>query len=1024
LHELWNKFKQRLADLPLRGKLMLITMLTVIAAMVVILLFMREQSERTRYRNFVEHALAQTRLVAEYSVGPLVFDDDKGAGEILAKLAQDNSVAYIDLVHADGVPFARLDGDGAPVAMATLPALGGWRIEGSMLHVAEPVRQNGVLGTLRVGWRLDELEQAGHEELRFLLAVLAGVIAFSFLLIGALQRIISTPLLVLEEHARKMADEQDFSVRLLPPGRDEVGNLYRAFNVLIGRIAEREEDIFAFNRSLEAKVAERTSELEVARDKADRASQGKSDFLANMSHEIRTPINAITGFTALARRTELSTKQQNYLDKIHIAAQGLLRIINDLLDFSKIEAGHLDMEQINFTLGEVMDTMLAHVGELAERQGLELLIKVAPDVPAELVGDPLRLGQVLINLCNNAVKFTTQGEVEILVALAPDEVHDERVALHFSVRDTGIGMTAEQAGKLFQAFVQADSSTTRRFGGTGLGLAISARLVHMMGGEIWLDSTPGRGTTFHFIVRLGLGVPAVAELDGPRMRELAGSSALVVDDNANARQLLVAQLGALGVQARSVSGGEAALAELRRATEQGQPYPLVLMDWKMPGLDGMAATRAIRADPSIAGTPVIIMITAYGREQAMGSKEANELLDGVLLKPVTPQLLAATLARALGSGALPDAPVRRRPGSALGSRDGLPGLRILLVDDNPVNQSLAQELLEQEGAFVTIADNGLGALEALASNGYQHFDLVLMDLQMPEMDGYEATRRIRAHPDGVALRIIAMTAHAMVEERERCLALGMNEHLPKPIDPDLMVRKLRSVIGAQGLADAALRPRLLRRVDDGVPVPLPARLPGLDMAAALWRCNGDARLLLGLLIQFCRHNEDTVERIAQAVLDEQRDEAGFLAHKLKGGAANLGAHTLATALAAFEDALDQDDPDLLAATVKPLYLAHTELMDGLRVLVAASLQAAGATASAPPAARLGERQRQQVGELLDLLQHNDTRAETLLAQLGHDLGVPRPRWLEQAAREIGELDYPAAIATLRAAGAAPAGAAP
>ncbi|PWF48645.1 hybrid sensor histidine kinase/response regulator, partial [Massilia glaciei] len=450
---MWNRLKRLLADLPLRRKLILITMLTVIAATLAILAFMREQSVRARYDNFVQHALAQTRLVAEYSVGPLVFDDAKGATEILAKLADDNGVAYIELVDAAGRRFTRIDGNGLapPVAAAALPPGGGWRFEGKLLHVAEPVRQNEVLGTLRVGWRLERLERDGSEELRFLLVVLAGVVAFSSLLTSALQRIISAPLLALEEHARRIAEEQDFSVRLTPPGRDEVGNLYRAFNVLIGRIAEREEDIFAFNRSLEAKVAERTSELEVARDKADRASAGKSDFLANMSHEIRTPINAITGFTALARRTELTAKQQNYLDKIHVAAQGLLRIINDLLDFSKIEAGHLDMEQIGFSLGEVMDTMLAHVGELAERQGLELLIKVAPGVPAQLVGDPLRLGQVLINLCSNAVKFTRQGEVEIVVAPAPGAAGDGRVALQFSVRDTGIGMTAEQAGKLFQA---------------------------------------------------------------------------------------------------------------------------------------------------------------------------------------------------------------------------------------------------------------------------------------------------------------------------------------------------------------------------------------------------------------------------------------------------------------------------------------------------------------------------------------------------------------------------------------------
>ncbi|MES2297479.1 MAG: response regulator [Pseudomonadota bacterium] len=1031
-HNLLRRARAVLADLPLRRKLMLITMVTVLAATLAIVLFLRQESERSRTDNYVQHALAQTRLVSEYAIGPLVFDDPKGASDILAKLALDPRVAYVLLSDAQGQPFAEIGASGADggAAPPKLDAGGGWRIDAKLLHVAEPVKQKGSLGTLRVGWRLDALEQEGNAERRFLLLVLGGVMVFSYLLINWLQRIISGPLLALEAHARRIADTQDFGTRLKPPGRDEVGNLYRAFNFMIERVARREEDILAFNRSLEAKVAERTVDLEEARDKADRASQGKSEFLANMSHEIRTPINAITGFTALARRTQLSPKQQNYLDKIHIAAQGLLRIINDLLDFSKIEAGHLDMEHIGFDLGEVTDAMLAHVGDLAERQGLELLIEIAPDVPTHLRGDPLRLGQVLINLCGNAVKFTEFGEVELKVEreverepLAEGTASvDGEVALHFSVRDTGIGMTPEQAGKLFQAFAQADSSTTRRFGGTGLGLAISARLVGMMNGRIWLDSVAGEGTTFHFVVRLGLGSAGAHEHDPQLAAGLCGGTALVVDDNANARHILTAQLSALGIEARAVGSGEQALVELRRASSLGTPYPLVLMDWKMPGLDGLAATRAIRADPAIAGTPVVVMVTAYGREQAMGANENSELLDGILLKPVTPQLLAATLTRALGAAAEDGAAAAHdgAHGDERGpaARDGLPGVRILLVDDNPVNQSLAQELLEQEGATVTVAGNGRIAMEALAQHGYSHFDAVLMDLQMPEMDGYEATRRIRAHADGASVPLIAMTAHAMVEERERCLALGMNDHLPKPIDPDLMVRKLRLWVGEAGLAQAARRPRAARREREQDQAALPAHLAGLDLQAGLWRCNGDAALLRDLLLQFAGNYGASATQARALVRAQDLPGARFLAHTIKGAAANLGAYELANAANALNTALDHGGGDALPVLLADFEAAHTVLVASIaRIAPARAAAATGSMQAQAQLAVLGEPARALMRELLERLEHNDTRAEVMAARLGELLGAPPPAWFGQALRAINALDYQGAAEMLRAAAA-------
>lgn len=1006
-----QRLQHLIADFPLRRKLMLITMLIVLVATLTILLFLRYQSEQSRRDNFVQNALAQTRLVAEYVVSPLVFDDAKGAREILAKLARNPHVAYIRLFDANKALFAEVTVRDSTSSIPAMPAGQDWWIDKKLLHVAEPVKQHGTMGELRVGFRLDGLEKASGDELEFLLGMLAVVIVASYFLTLWLQKIIADPLLALASHARNMAETQDLSVRLAPPGKDEIGSLYVAFNRLIERVRSREDDILALNRSLEAKVAKRTRDLEAARDNADRANQGKSEFLANMSHEIRTPINAITGFTSLALRTQLSAKQQSYLDKTQIAAQGLLRIINDLLDFSKIEAGHLDMEHIGFDLAEVLDSTIAHVGSLAERKGLEVLIELAPDVPTRLLGDPLRLGQVLINLCSNAVKFTEQGEVEVRVERYQQQ--EQTLRLHFSVRDTGIGLTPEQSAKLFQAFTQADTSTTRRFGGTGLGLVICERIVSMMHGRIWLESEVGLGTTFHFIVELEVDTAPIAVKSGYLPTSLDGRIALIVDDNANARQILLAQLTGLGMRARAVESGEAALSELQRASNNGEPYPLVLMDWKMPGLDGLSATRAIRADPAISQTPVIIMVTAFGREQAMGAPDNMALLDGVLIKPVTPALLAETLSRAVAGST---DPVREQKMDPLLRTHGLAGVRLLLVEDNPVNQSLAMELLEQEGADVTIAGNGRIAIHALETLGYDHFDVILMDLQMPEMDGYEATQHIRRQAAGKDIPLLAMTAHAMLEERERCLALGMNDHISKPIDPGLMVRKIQQWIGDARLADASRRPGALGNVStpdrDAKPTSLPDELPGVDLVAGLWRCNGDTQLLRDLLVQFAAHYADSAQHLYAAVAGQRLQDARFLAHTIKGAAANLGANALAKAAAQLNTSLERGADPALADLLAAFAAAH-------KILIASIATLGGQQGnSAPPSTQDDAPLSDAVRTLLPLLQKhletNDTHAEQVLAELETEFGDTQPAWFNQVVTAIHALDYHQALVLVQA----------
>ena len=988
------------ADLPLARKLLLITMAIVLAATLATLVFMQAQSRQARSDEFVQSSLSAARLVADYAAAPLVFDDEQGAKEILAKLALDPRVVYARLEDAKGASFAAV-GEAKPAAPA-LTVQDPYLLEDRVLHVAAPVVQKGPVGVLRVGFRLDELQRAAGAEQRFLLLVLAGVIVASFLVTRRLQRIIAAPLLALEAHTRQVAESQDFSRRLEPPGGDEVGNLYRGFNHLMDRIQGSQDDILALNRSLETKVAERTRDLEAARDRADRASVSKSEFLANMSHEIRTPINAITGFTTLALRTPLDPRQADYLEKIHTAAQGLLHIVNDLLDFSKIEAGHMTLEHIPFRLAEVMETMVAYVGTLAERKGLELLIHVAPDVPPQLVGDPMRLGQVLINLCNNAVKFTAEGEVDVRIAVQAREA--AHVRLRFEVSDTGIGLAPEQAAKLFKAFSQADASTTRKFGGTGLGLAISKRIVNMMGGDIWLESEPGEGTTVSFEVELG-AAPTQEPEQARVPREMVGERALVVDDNANARQILVAQLERLGFEARAVESAQAALEELRAATAEGRAYPLVLMDWKMPGMDGLGATRAIRADPAIADTPVVIMVTAFGREQALSSPENASLLDGVLLKPVTPGLLAETLSRLMerrGDDRAMAEPARAR-------HEGLPGVRVLLVEDNPVNQQLARELLEQEGAEVRIAGNGVEALRIVDETGLERFDLALVDLQMPEMDGFETTRRLRQLAGGDALPILAFTAHAMHEERERCLAAGMNDHVAKPIDPDLLVTKIALWVGADALARAASR-----RLAQPLELPparqsprdsaLPASLPGIDLDAGLKRCNGNAGLLRDLLLAFGRRYAAAARDMRRQLAAGAHADARFLAHSLKGAAANLGAGTVAQAAAAIESALQRgENADRL---VEALSEALAPIVDRL-----AELETPAVVSVSPPDEAIPAALASLMDELRECLRHNDTRAEVLIESLRLNWSAQAtPAWLAGAASAVQELDYERALA--------------
>ncbi|PPD31767.1 MAG: hybrid sensor histidine kinase/response regulator [Methylomonas sp.] len=981
----------RFSNWSLRKKLLSIIMLSCSVCLLVSLSVLVISSSYSRYQDALHELASMADVLAENGQAALAFSDQAEAHRLLESLKEHPEIVSAWMVSTDGVALSAWHRDHAhPDAPQD------FKVSSQTLHstfwsrradLFTPVIKNSEL----IGYVLLQADFTVHwnDHLAGISkALIASGLAliFVYLLAIRLQRLISQPIEELAKTARIIGHDKNYTLRVEPRGNDETADLVRAFNTMLEQIQKSDQSLLDRREHLEQEVAHRTAELQQAKDEAEAASRSKGMFLANMSHEIRTPMNAIIGLSDLALNNHPSEKLRDFLQKIHTSSLALLALTNDILDYSKVEAGRMELVNEPFSLEQVLENVLNLFIVRAEEKHLEVVLELDPTIPKRLLGDALRLGQVLNNLVGNAVKFTEAGAVHIKISQIDRSA--DLSTLHFSVHDTGIGMTGEQVANLFQAFSQADGSITRRFGGTGLGLVISKSLVEMMGGELEVYSQAEQGSLFEFTLTLAI---QDAGHNSPGPLELNVMRVLIVDDLDISRQVLRDMLQAWGFQVAEAGSGEEALTQLRQANILGQDFELVLLDWQMPGLDGLQVTRAIRdmvRESAIQHAPVVIMVTAFSREKLLQAA-GDAAPDDILVKPVMPSLLLDAMTR-LQHGTASNVVAQIRPNLASLAAP-IMGASILLVEDNEINQIVAREYLESAGLSVTLANNGR---EGVAAVNTGHFDAVLMDLQMPEMDGIAATQAIRQQPRFANLPIIAMTAAVQKAECNHCYAVGMNDHVSKPVLPQTLIAALIRCINPEIKPPPA---QYEPQTTDEFGLQL-NELPGFDIGYIRMTIGSDRHKLKHLLDRFLEKFASADQQLEQYLQAAKFQQAVEWLHNLKGAAGVIGAIELRHAAARLEDALVDGNIGAELATFKDK-LATTLRTIANFTVSDQSAHNAVINANWPVAHQL-------TAELLNLLQGSDFVPHELMEKLKRALPTEETRQLLYTIeQQVDNIDY-------------------